>query len=173
MDENTNLVQLFIEDYARGKSFYDLEAKHGVPAAEISVMIDEYLANNYLSRDRQRWQQLLTLRIERITDHLWDGIEQGSFKHAEAVVRLMEKLAELLALNEQAIVEQDSKVNDAQTELILRVLRIHDQQLLELVRSLPLSVEAKEKLDEWPEWVAETSTNAVEQVIYAEIEEKK
>lgn len=169
--ENDSLVQLFIEDVARGKSYYDIELKHGVPAAEVRVMVKDYLAEHYV-RDRGEWQQLLTLRIEKITDYLWDGITAGNFKNAEAVVRLIEKLAELLALNDEAQLEHDSKLTDSQTQQILQVLRKHDQLLLDMINeNLSLSNKNKTQLAEWPEWTAEAATSAVEQVVYAELED--
>lgn len=170
-DDNAQLVQLFIDDIAAGKSYYDIQVKHGIPAEEARVLVRQFLSDNYV-RDREEWHQLLTLRIEKITTYLWEGVQNGSFKHAEAVVRLMERLAELLALNEQAIVEQDAKISAAQTEMLLRMFRVHDRIMRERIKEqLEAFPGAYEALTEYPEWAAEAAGEAVETVIIAELED--
>lgn len=170
-DDDVQLVQLFIDDIAAGKSYYDIQAKHGIPAEEARALVREYLSDNYV-RDRQEWQQLITLRIEKIVGYLWEGVTNGSFKHAEAVVRLIERLTELLALNEQAIIEQDSKISDAQAQTILRMFRVHDRIVMAHIQeALAPYKDAQIAITEYPEWAAEAASEAVEQVIYAELEE--
>lgn len=169
-DNNDALAQLLIDDKIRGKSYLEISAKHGIPVDEVvSILRDVYAATQI--KDPNEYRALLQLRLEKIIDKLWDGLESGSFKHGEAIVKSVQQLQELHDLNEKTIIHEFTIISDAETEKILAVLKYSNNRLLNKIEALPLTDEAKKELVMWPEWTAETATDAVEQIIYSMEEE--
>lgn len=164
------LAQLIVDEKIRGRSFLQISSDHGIPVEEVVVIYRQYIAEAAI-RDPLEHRMLLQLRTEKIIDYLWGGLEAGSFKHGEAILKAVNTLQELHDLNEKTIVAVRSDIEDADTDKVLEVLKHASGSLLKKVARLPLSAKGKEELKSWPEWAAEASTNAVEEVIYAEIEE--
>jgi hypothetical protein len=74
-------------------------------------------------------------------------------------------------LNQQTIKQQLTIISDEETAQLLEVLRHYSRGLYGKINQLPLNKKAREALEQWPEWTAEAATDAVEEVIYAEVEE--
>lgn len=164
------LAQLLVDDKIRGKSYLEISQKHGIAVDEvISILRDVYASTQI--KDPNEYRALLQLRLEKIIDKLWDGLEQGSFKHGEAVIKAVTQLQELHDLNEKTIVHEINIISDAETAKIFEVLKKYSNGIYNHVASLPLTTEAKGALAAWPEWTAEVATDAVEEVIYAEVVE--
>jgi len=169
--ENDALAQLLVDDKIRGKSYLEISQKHGIPADEvISILRDVYASTQI--KDQNEYRALLQLRLEKIIDKLWDGLEEGSFKHGEAVIKAVQQLQELHDLNEKTITHEINIITDAQASKIFEVLKKSNNTLYGRVAALPLTPEAKAALSAWPEWTAESATEAVEEVIYAEVIEE-
>lgn len=123
------------------------------------------------------WEQrgIMMLRIEKVIENLWDGVESGSFKHAEALFRGLDQLSNLLALNKQVMEEQKSKMTDEHAELIYMVIKENNRQILEYIhKEFKPNKTQLQKLEEWPQISADAATVAVEAVIYdaEEVEDK-
>ena len=166
LDTRDVLTDKFVEERVRGKSYAEIARKHSVPVEEvISIIRAEYAATTI--RDPQEYRALLQLRLEKIIDKLWDGLEAGSFKHGEAVIKAVAQLQELHDLNEKTIVHQINVILDEDATKVFDVLKIQNSMMLEKVLQLKLTPHVKKELEAWPEWAAESATEAVEQVVYA------
>lgn len=166
-DDNDALLGMLLDDRVRGLNYFDIEAKHGIPAAEAKSMVNEALAEA-ASKDPIEMRYVVQLRLEKIVENLWQGLEQGSFKHAEAIIKSIERLTDLMDLNQATIKHQITIISDEETKQFLAVLKANNQKLYEKVEKLPLGKKAAAELESWPEWAAEAATEAVEKVIYAE-----
>lgn len=168
MSNESNLTDLVIKERVKGLSYYDIEKKHGVPALEAREMVREALSNTSIEDE---WEQrgIMMLRIEKVIEHLWDGVETGSFKHAEALFKGIEQLSQLLALNKQVIEEQKAAITDEQAALIYMVVTESHRTMLDYIKEQlsPDTVQMK-VLESWPQVSAESATNAVEAVLYTE-----
>lgn len=170
-DTTDALAQFIVDEKVRGRSFVEIAHKHNIPVEEVITIYREYIAAVAI-RDPLEHRMLLQLRTEKIIDQLWDGLEQGSFKHGEAILKAVNTLQELHNLNEQAITTQVNVMVDEDAGKVFEVLKHANRAMLERVLQLPLNKKAREELAAWPEWAAETSTAAIEDVIYAEIVEE-
>jgi len=165
MAENDGLTQLILDDRIRGRSYAEIELKHGIPAIEAMAMVREALESTTM-RDPIEMRGIVMLRTEKIIEHLWAGLEQGSFKHGEAIIKALERLSELLDLNQETIRQEITIISDEETLQIFEVLKRSNALLRQKLDALPLPESAVRALEAWPEWVAETTTTAVEEVLY-------
>lgn len=171
MSNESELTDLIIRERVKGLSYYQIEQKHGVPAIEARELVREALQSTSIEDE---WEQrgIMMLRIEKVIENLWDGVENGSFKHAEALFKGIEQLSQLLALNKQVVEEQKAAITDEQAAIIYMVITENNRQLLEYIQSqFKPNKKQLEKLEEWPQISAETATHAVEAVLYKGEEE--
>lgn len=172
MSENDNgLVNKLLEERVRGLNYFEIEAKHGIPAAEARALVTEAL-REVATKDPLELRYLVQVRLEAITKHLWEGLEAGSFKHAEVILRAADQLAVLMDLNQQTIKQQLTIISDEETAQLLAVLKANNRALFTRINALPLNQKAKGALEAWPEWTAEAATEAVEEIVYAEVVEE-
>lgn len=171
MSNASELTDLIIKERIKGRSYYDIEKMHQIPALEARELVREALSSTSIEDE---WEQrgIMMLRIEKVIEHLWTGVEQGSFKHAEALFKGIERLSELLALNKQVIEEQKAMITDEQAELIYMVLRENNRQLLQFISDqIKPNKKQSEALEAWTQVSAEAATQAVEVVLFAEDQE--
>lgn len=172
MSNESELTDLIIKERVKGLSYYNIEKKHGVPALDAREMVREALSATSIEDE---WEQrgIMMLRIEKVIENLWDGVENGSFKHAEALFKGIEQLSQLLALNKQVIEEQRAAITDEQAEIIYTVITENNRQLLDYIQgNLKPNKKQQEKLVEWPQISAESATQAVEAVLFEEDDEE-
>lgn len=167
-DSNTSLIKMLLDDRVNGLSYLEIEYKHGIAAVEARQMVMEALAD-VVSKDPLEQRGIMTLQIEKVIRYLTEGLEAGSFKHGEAILKATERLAELHDLNQQTIKHEVTVMTDENAQLIFEVLKQNNNALRERVRKLELSEANLLQLDAWPEWEAEAATEAVTNVIYAEV----
>lgn len=157
--------QLLIDDKIRGKSYAQIAAKHGLDVDEVMRRLRQVYTETTI-RDPVEHRALLQLRIEKIVELMWTGLEQGSFKHGEAILKAVAQLQELHDLNEKTITHEVRLIIDEDADRVLEVLKFAQNALLDRVMRMPLTPEIREELVQWPEWSAEASTDAVEAVLY-------
>lgn len=165
MTVNDGLTQLILDDRVKGRSYLQIEQKHGIPAIEALALVKEALESTTM-KDPFEMRGIVMLRTEKIIEHLWEGLEGGSFKHGEAIIKALERLSELLDLNQETIRHEISIVSDEETMKIFTVLKHANEALLRRLMELDLTPSVRSELEAWPEWVAAATTEAVEQVLY-------
>ena len=165
MPVNDGLTQLILDDRIRGRSYAEIELKHGIPAIEAMAMVREALESTTM-RDPIEMRGIVMLRTEKIIEHLWEGLEGGSFKHGEAIIKALERLSELLDLNQETIRIEQTIVSDEETLQLFQVMKQAYALMYNKVKPLAVTDAAIKELEAWPEWVAETTTAAVEHVLY-------
>lgn len=162
---------MFLDERIKGRTYLEIGAKHNIPPEEVQAMVREALSKQAV-KDPVEWRGILGLRIEKVTEHLWSGLENGSFKHGEAILRAVERLQELYAVNEEAKTKAQIEMSDEAVALLMQVMDRNNEMMLATVRKeIQLGKKAQEKLEHWHEWSAEAATNAVEEIVYAEVEE--
>jgi hypothetical protein len=167
--EDDALAQMLVDDKIRGKSYLEIAEKHGIPVEDvISILRGVYLQTQI--KDPTEYRALLQLRIERIIDKLWNGLESGSFKHGEAILKAVTSLQEMHDLNEKTIRHEISIISDEETAKLLEVMKHTTDDLYQRVLSVPLNKQARAALEAWPEWAAEATTNAVEESLIEIVE---
>lgn len=163
------LAQFLIDDKIKGMSYLAIAEKHNIPVDEVIGIVRSVYAATTIT-DPLEYRALLQLRIEKIIELLWSGLEKGEnqFKHGEVILKAVDQLSVLHDLNEKNMTVELRMISDSETLKIISTLKAGFGLMYDHVKSLPLSKKAEVELMAWPEWVAEASTTAVEQVIYAE-----
>lgn len=172
MGENDDgLLQIILDDRLAGKSWFDITQRHGIQMEEAKRIYNE-AALQTASKDPIEMRYLQQLRIEKLIEYLWSGLAAGSFKHGEVILKALERMSNLLDLDQSTLKRQLTIISDEETLQIFEVLKRFSNQLEARVRALPISDEVQAAItSSWPEWVAESATNSVEEVVYAEVED--
>lgn len=168
MTESLNLAQKIIDDRVKGYNYLDIANKHGVEPIEALAIVREALESTSM-RDPIEMRGILMLRLEALIQNMWDQIEKGSFKHVEAAVKAMDRLSELLDLNQQTIKHEISVMSDEETVQMIAVLKSNNTRLYERLSALELGDGARLELESsWAQWTADTAMEAVEEIILVE-----
>lgn len=168
MSNASNLTDLIMAERVKGLSYYQIEQKHEVPALEAREMVREALSNTSID-DEWEMRGIAMLRLEKVIENLWAGVENGSFKHAEALTKAIDQTSQLLALNKQVMEEKKAAITDEQAALIYMVITENNRQLLQFIQQqLKPNKKQTAILEEWPQVTAEASTHAIEAVLYEE-----
>lgn len=170
MGEENALAQKLLDMRVRGKNWLEIESETGIPGPEARQIVNEVL-QEVATKDPIEMRYLIQLRLEKITDNLWKGLEGGDFNNAAMILKSVEKMAELMDLNQDTIKHQITIISDEETLKVFSVLKEYGNRLFKYVDNLALPEEVRLELESWPEWAAEAATEAVEEVIYAEVVE--
>lgn len=172
MSNDSKLTDLIIQERVRGRSYYEIEQKHGIAALEARELVREALESTSIDDE---WEQrgIMMLRIERVIEHLWSGVERGEFKHAEVMIKAVEQLSEMLALNKEVIKDQQAAITDDQAALIYMIITENNRRILTYINEkLKPNKKQLELLEVWPQVSADSATHAVETVLYVDAEEE-
>lgn len=171
MNTDSALTELIINERVRGKSYFDIGIKHNIDPLEARQLVKEALESTSMDDE---WEQrgILMLRLEKVIDNMWDQVERGEWKHAEVLIKSIDQLSNLLATNKQIMQETKTMITDEQAQLIYMVISENNRQMLQYIKDVLKPNKTQQKqLEHWHAVTAETATNAVEAVIYAEEED--
>lgn len=172
MSTTSNLADMIMADRVKGLSYFEIEKKHAIPALEAREMVREALESTSIE-DEWEMRGIAMLRIEKVIENLWSGLENGNSKHAEVIIKGVEQLSQLLALNKQVMEEQKATITDEQAEIIHLLLTENNRQIFSWINDkLKPNKKQQAVLVEWPAVAAEASTNAIEATIYEEDDEQ-
>lgn len=165
------MADLIIQERVKGRSYYQIEQLHGIDAMEARELVREVLESEQMDDEWEK-RGIAMLRIERVVEHLWAGVESGNSKHAEVMIKSIEQLSNLLALNKQVIQEQKAAITDEQAAMIYMVVTENNKKMLSYInKKLAPNKRQQKILEEWPQISADTATQAVEAVLYVEEDE--
>jgi hypothetical protein len=170
--EVDTLAQFLVDDKIRGKSYQEIALKHKLPVDEVIKIIRGVYTATTIT-DPYEYRALLQLRMEKIIDLMWNGLENGNFKNGEVILKAIDQLTVLHDLNEKSMTIELKMITDSETLKVIETLKTAYNIIFEKVNNLPLGEDAKKELMAWPEWVGEATTTAVESVIYAEVVEEE
>lgn len=157
------LAQMMLDDKIKGKSYNDIAFKHDLPVDVVVNTIKRELDSATI-KDPVEYRKLLQLRLEKLIDTLWEAVDNGALKSADTIVNAIDRIQELHALNEQQNTIEINIISDAQVTQLLGVMNYAFSALYTKINGLPLTDEARNALDEWHEWTAEATTEAIEAI---------
>ncbi len=145
---NLSILQSEILDMvAEGKSPRQIEAKLGVPAAEVHRIANELL-DTELNLDTDSKRKLQVYRLEKIIEALWDRVQ----KHVDRddvknLIEVMDRVNDLLALHKERDLGETQRVSAYQSALYIASLRT----LINAFKAIAPNTMSE---DEWDEWAA-------------------
>lgn len=168
MSDNSKLADMILEDRRRGLNYHAIGQKHGLDPIDARALVREILER---TSDEDEWElrAISLLRLESVIENLWAGVEQGSFKHAEALFKGLDQINQLLALNKQVMEERKSALTDEQAAVIYDILSANNKHLLEtLTEKLKPNKKQQAVLEEWPVIASDAATAAIEATLQEE-----
>lgn len=169
----TALVQLYINERARGRSWQQIAEKYDKSPDEVYA---DYMAHMEKSRayTESEYRMLQLTRLEKMIDALWElGVEGGSVEHISKMLPIVQEISKLLALHKPKVEAEIRIIEEKQLHLIVDYIdAVTDTvrtQVLETVTAKRTRQQIEEK---WEEWVAEASRKPLQQLETATIEVK-
>ena len=132
---------------AEGKSPRQIEARLGVPAAQVHRMANELL-DKELDLDTESKRKIQVYRLEKIIESLYQRV----MKHADRddvknLVEVMDRVNDLLALHKERDAAELLRVTQYQSSLYIGSLKT-------LVNAFKMIAPQAMSNDEWDEWTA-------------------
>lgn len=168
MSDRDALQELILNDRAKGLNWYDIQAKHGIDPLEARQIYREALSE-IASNDPTEMRMLMQVRLEKVVNNLWEGLEAGNFKNGDSILKAVERMSELMDLNQETIKHQITLITDEQAMQVYEMLNRNNQALYAKIASLSLPEPVRAELEAWPQWAAEAATDSVEQILVAEV----
>lgn len=169
----TALVQLYINERARGRSWQQIAEKYDKSPDEVYA---DYMAHMEKSRayTESEYRMLQLTRLEKMIDALWElGVEGGSVEHVSKMLPIVQEISKLLALHKPKVEAEIRIIEEKQLHLIVDYIdAVTDTvrtQVLETVTAKRTRQQIEEK---WEEWVAEASRKPLQSLETATIEVK-
>lgn len=171
MHNQDDMTDLILADRIDGLSYDAIGKKHAIDPMDARSLAREALART-AEEDEWELRAISLLRLEKVVQKLWAGVNTGSFKHAEVLVKTLDQINTLLALNKQVMEEMKSAISDEQAEIIYAVVSENNRQIFRFLQD-ELKPNKKQLLvlDNWSSVAAEASTAAIEAVLVEEEDE--
>lgn len=170
MSADNKMADMILDDRRLGLSYRAIGQKHGISAEDARTIAREILESTS-EEDEWELRAITLLRLESVVNSMWTNVENGSFKHAEVLIKTLDQIANLLALNKQVMVEQKSAITDEQAAIVYRVMTESNKEIKKFILdTLKPNKKQLELLEEWPSVASEAATNAIEATLLAEEE---
>lgn len=164
-----------LDGLIRGKPMAVIAENMGISPEDVHKIWREHLAENYSPWTEIEMRYLSLARMERLLDLLWNHVEAGDYstegKQTANIIKVIEKINELMALNRDPLTEAKVELTKAQTSLIhglLAQLRVDLlNQVSDAVQQLDLPDHQMELVrtqleSQWSSWYHQAAQKALE-----------
>lgn len=119
---------------AKGRTWAQIEAESGIPAAQAAVRVQEYLRNSYSETSVTEARQMQIRRLEMLMGYLWEQVEAGDFltqgRNTNNLINVIQQVTELLDLKKDRLKDEQIRLTQEQGGLILVILQAVQNTLL-------------------------------------------
>lgn len=160
-----HLTEEMVNLRARGKTWAQIEVHTGISAAECAARVSSYLNDSYSVQTVIEWRMLQVRRLELIMNALWDQVQEGDLlnegRAAPTIIKLIEQITELMDLKKDRLRDEQVRLTQAQTFLIMATLdAVKHEMLTVLLSALP--AELHHSIEEvWYEQFATIADSAI------------
>lgn len=164
-----------LDGLIRGRSMASIAERMDITPEEVHEIWRQHLAENYSPWTEIEMRYLSLARMERLLDILWTQVEAGDFategKQTTNVIKVIDQINELMALNKDPLAEAQIELTKAQTNLIhglLTQLRVDLMaNVIELVQQLNLEDHQLEAVrtqieSSWSSWYHQAAQQALQ-----------
>lgn len=169
-----NIPRKVVDDLIRGRPLSRIAEDLGITPEEAHEVWREHLRDNYSPWSDIELRYLTLARLERMVDLLWDQVAAGDYasegRQTANLIKVIERVQELMALNKDPLAEAQVELTKAQTQLLHGMLVEMRTMLLlkvvETLQSLELTENQRETLvtlveSQWSAWYHEASQEAL------------
>lgn len=162
-NKRSMLDGIILDEMAAGKTPVEISKIVGVSPAEV-LKRGNVLLNSEIVTDKEDMRKLQIYRLNKLINALWDRVQQQADRDdVKNLVEILDRISNLLALNESAQAEVNEKMFQYQAAMYMMMM----QQMLEAFKQLAPDALPTEAA--WSEWT-EKQIEAAEQVLDAEEE---
>jgi hypothetical protein len=112
---------------AKGRTWAQIEAESGIPAAQAAVRVQEYLRTSYTDTTVTDARQLQIRRLEMLMGYLWEQVEAGDFltqgRNTTNLINVIQQVTDLLDLKSDRLRDAQIQLTQEQGGLILVILQ--------------------------------------------------
>lgn len=139
------LTEEMVNLRARGMTWAQIAARTGKAPAECAALVQDYLNSSYSVQTVIEWRMLQVRRLELIMNALWDQVQDGDLlnegRSTANLIKLIEQITELLDLKKDRLRDEQVRLTQAQTYLIIQTLdAVKINMLTTLLDFLPSAV---------------------------------
>lgn len=169
---------------AKGRTWAQIEAESGIPAAQAAAVVNDYLRQSYSDTSVTEARQMQIRRYEMLMGYLWEQVEAGDFltqgKNTNNLITVIQQVSELLDLKKDRLRDEQIMLTQEQGGLILVILQAVQNAVMEKMfqtitdhsvydasvgqRSVPDITALRAVLErDWSGWFAEAADKALDE----------
>lgn len=181
-------VDIFAEELvtlrAKGRTWAQIEAEAGVPAAQCAVLVQNYLNSSYSGTSVSDVRQLQIRRLEMLMGYLWEQVEAGDFltqgRNTTNLINVIQQVTELLDLRKDRLRDEQIRLTQEQSGLLITMMDAIKVDVMDMLlnmltaasvydpavgqRSIPDLTTVRARLErEWSGWFAEAADKALDE----------
>lgn len=159
------LVQMYIDERARGRSWQQIAEKYSKDVDEVYA---DYMRHMESSRayTESEYRMLQLTRLEKMIDALWEmGINAGSLDHVSKMLPIVQEISKMLALHKPKVEAEIRIIEEKQVHLIVDYLdAVTDTIRHEVLQTVTAKRTREEIESNWDAWVAGAAQRPLEQI---------
>jgi len=140
LSDMDTLTEELVTLRAKGRTWAQIEAESGIPAAQAAVRVQEYLRTSYTDTTVTDARQLQIRRLEMLMGYLWEQVEAGDFltqgRNTTNLINVIQQVTELLDLRKDRLRDEQIRLTQEQGGLILVILQAVQATLMEDILAL-------------------------------------
>lgn len=166
--ERDSLAQAMVDLSARGMTLAQISAKVGMPVSVVNERMTSYLEAQATTMSVVQMRMLQLRRLERILDALDEQVMGGDLltqgRNVKNLIEVIREITDLMDLKKDRLRDEQVRLTQAQTALVMRSLGVPQQVLLgELLAAWVPEERADEFREFWNTRFPELAAQGVEQ----------
>lgn len=159
------LVQMYIDDRTRGKSWHWIGDRYGKDPDEVYAEYMRFMDKNKTVNESE-YRMLQLTRLEKMIDALWDtAINSKSLDHIKGMLPVLQEISKLLGLHKAKTVTEIRVIEDRQIGLVTGYLDAVTDTLLSRVLETVTSAKTRDKIEaEWDSWLADAAAQPLKAI---------
>lgn len=165
------LVQMYIDERDRGKTWTQIAEKFDKDPDEVYRAWNEYMSTNRVVNEAE-YRMLQLSRLERMIDALWElAIKQNSLDHIKALLPVLQEISKLLGLHKDKTTVEVRVIEEKQLNLVVAYLDAVTETVKGNVMKTITAKTTRQKIEEqWDKWVANAAESPLKEIESATVE---
>jgi hypothetical protein len=164
--ENDSLAQAMVDLSAQGMTLAQVAARVGLPEATVHQRMTTYLESQATSMSVVQMRMLQLRRMEHIIGALWEQVMAGDLltqgRNVKNLIDVIREITEMMDLKKDRLRDEQVRLTQAQTQMVLAAVDGVRMGMLEKVISLVGSDRREEVESMWNGSFAQFAADAIE-----------
>lgn len=154
----TMLVQSYLNDRARGKSWQWIADRYGKDPDEVYAAYMEFAEKNKTVNESE-YRMLQLVRLEKMIDALWDtAINSKSLDHIKGMLPVLQEISKLLGLHKEKTSIEVRVIEERQVGLVTNYLDAVTETMKSRVLESVSNAKTRGVIEaQWDTWLADAT----------------